>query len=267
MQASGSGSRRRLTRGLIASLLVLAAVGLGFVLDRLTPLPSWSQPELVGPTPREQFTAQAAVFLESFDVVVRMPLLEELVLLRKLSDRPELMGDDGSAIEADRPPTESPTGPEQSEASESAESTQPPPPPPKIWQPQDIEKFWHDLSPAERQALGVIVAPREGLPLPEGLWPIEQAWNRYRQRPIADRLHLQFRLQKLYWFEPDQRSRLLENYQRLRALPPEDQQALWERLDEFWAMEDAERASVISIFRRFRGQPPAEQERLRGLVR
>ena len=81
------GSSRRLTGALIGAVLVLAAVGLGFALERFAPPPNWGQPELVGPSPREQFSAQAADFLESFDLIVTdqtMPGLTGVELVRRL---------------------------------------------------------------------------------------------------------------------------------------------------------------------------------------
>ena len=266
MQGEATSSSNTVRRGLTAALLVLAAIGLGFVLDRVAPPPGWSQPELVGPPPSEQFTAQAAGFLEDFDVVVRLPLLEQLDVLRALAEQPGLLERGGESAADDGASVEDPPAPPSSAQAPSAPTTDEPPRP-TAWQPQDVVAFWRSLSPAEREALGVTVEPREGLFLPEGLWPFEEAWDRYRRRPIEERLNLQFRLQKLYWFEPAQRSRLIANYRLLQAMPAEKRALLIERLFDFWELDDVGRASVTSIFKRIRKLSPEEQAGLRDLLR
>ena len=252
MARSGtSKTSRSLARGAGIAALALAAAGLGFALDGLVPPPGWSQPALVGPSPAEQFAAQAAGFLGAFDMVARLPLMEQLEIIRALGDQPDALPPQRSDKAT---PGEEPSAPKMDET-------------PKTWTPQDIHAFWHSLPPDERVILGVLVEPRDGLRVPEALWPIEPAWEAYRLRPIEDRLNLLLNLEKFYWFLPHQRKRLLDNYQRLQRMEPSERQRLDDRLARFLDQPYEVQARLIGVFKRYRSQSPDEQARLRDLVR
>ena len=208
----------------LTSLLILT----GVAVDILVPPPSWKNPELLCPSPKEQFAAQAQDFLSDYPVVIKLGLLEVLEDLEKQLEHGQARnaGPESKTVQEERP------GAEKEDTRES-------------WHPEDYTAFWKTLSPHDRELLGLNVEPKEALAMPDGLWPIEEEWERFRRRPLSERLFLLYRLDKFYHQTPEQRGRTLGNYRRWRSMSEQERQEMRSRLIS-WLKTPMEKRRLLS---------------------
>ncbi|NOZ87795.1 MAG: DUF3106 domain-containing protein [Deltaproteobacteria bacterium] len=215
--------------------LFVVLVLVGSALDAMAPPISWKNPRLLCPTPGEQFAAQSTDLLEMYPLVTKLGLLEKLEDLER-----DLHSSSATGVGNEEVITSGQAETDRKKKKKGKKK--------EIW-PNDYNYFWHKLRPDMRKLIGVNVEPKDGLVMPQGIWPIKKQWEHFRMLPLLERLRLLHRLDKFYWLSDEQRHRVFAHYRHWLSLSKSDRKRIQSLFERWKKMSAKEKHELGALYR------------------